>query len=143
MVIAADRPRIAIALANVLLVAFMGATLAQVSHEGTHALVALTVGSRLEQFHLFAEDNTWPGGPPADAAGGGRLIRRATTAFVALGLLLRFVRYLADFPLQGCLGERITTAKNDVDTLLIRCALKSIDDDFLSLQSILMRSLPI
>lgn len=36
--------------------------------------------------------------PSPGAAGGRRAFRRATAAFVALGLLLRLVRYLADFP---------------------------------------------
>jgi hypothetical protein len=39
------------------------------------------------------------GDPLLDAAGDGRFLRRATLAFVALGLILRLFRYLADFPL--------------------------------------------
>ena len=39
------------------------------------------------------------GEPFADAEGHARLLRQATTAFVVLGVLLRVLRYLADFPL--------------------------------------------
>jgi hypothetical protein len=42
---------------------------------------------------------TPPGESLLDLAGQERFLRRATTAFVALGLLLRAFRYLADFPL--------------------------------------------
>jgi hypothetical protein len=45
---------------GVFLVALLGATLAQVSHEGTHAVAALLVGAQLRHFHLFAVDHTYP-----------------------------------------------------------------------------------
>src|SRR5260221_12420830 len=48
---------------------------------------------------------------------------------------------LADFLLHDRFSERITTAKNDVDALMIRGALKSIEYDLLSFKLILTFSL--
>lgn len=48
------------------------------------------------------------------AAGSGRLLRRAATAFVILGLVLRVARYLADFPLW-CDELRLAANLIDVD----------------------------
>ncbi len=48
---------------------------------------------------------------------------------------------LADSLLHDRFSERITTAKNDVDALMIRGALKSIENDLLSFQLILTFSL--